>query len=591
MRGSRQIGSPSPPRRWKLRLVVVGGLGALFLAILLRGVSGLASVQVDSDNDSPKQASGLTTPGVCLSASAGVYGGEFRYGLIGEPTTLDPHSGGRQEILSQVFEGLLSFDEDLNLLSAIATSWETTDAQTFTFHLRGDVYFHNGRQLTAQDVVYSWERLSPDIISSTTAISSTTVQVTLDYPKIQWLYELPTVSYSVVPSETVDAIDQYPVGSGPFRFDNWTSGVAITLTVNTNYYAGRPYLDRVIFPFYADDDAMYAAFQAGQLDWSNVPGSQIASLSGDSNLVLQYSPGWHWLWMTPHLTPTNQITVRWALKYAIDLPAAISGTNAVVPGYYPQADSIVLPGLQGYDPVLSATYTYSPSLALQLLYSAGYTDTAPGDGVLDDGNGNDLAIELWTNAGNTTRETVVGLIAGEWRDIGGSGVGISVTTIFTDWSVFLGNVFAKTMPAYIAGIASGNLEPFGYFDTFFRTGSVLNLTGYSDALVDAWLDQSMRIISLAQRHALYQQIEERILGDTPIVPLWYEGEAYIKATCVNGLVIPVNGDIPLEKVVRCGVYLPIVRNVSSIVRQLCLEFREHIWLPGLWTAPTTTAAC
>jgi ABC-type transport system substrate-binding protein len=548
----------SAPRQSGLRLGVAVGLALLFLVALLCGLSGPAPVQALPSNDSQNEGSGLVATGVSLGSSVGVYGGEFRYGVIGEPNTLDPISSSMQIALGQIFEGLFTFDEDLNLVPAIATSWETMDAQTFIFTLRNDVYFHNGRQLTAQDVVYSWERLNWDIISDVAAINSTTLSVTLDYPTIQWLYEdLPTARYSVVPSETVSTIDQHPVGSGPFRLGSWTPAVAITLTANTNYYAGRPYLDRLVFPFYGDEDAMYSAFQAGELDWSDVPDSEIASLNGDPNLILHNTSTRMWVWMTLHLTPTNQITVRRALNNAINLPELISGTNAAVPGYYLQADGIVPPGLQGYDPVLSTSYTYSPSLALELLYSAGYTDTAPGDGVLDDGHGNDLTIELWTNAGNTTRETAASLIAGDWRDIGGGGIGISVTTVFTDWNTFLGNLFGRTMPAYVLALGAG-LEPFSALDMPFRTEAPFNATGYSDAQVDAWLDQSMTTISLTERHVLYQQIEERILSDAPIMPLWYSGNAYVKAACVNGLVVPANTDIPFEKVYRCGVFLPVV---------------------------------
>jgi ABC-type oligopeptide transport system substrate-binding subunit len=104
----------------------------------------------------------------------------------------------------------------------------------------------------------------------------------------------------------------------------------------------------------------------------------------------------------------------------------------------------------------------------------------------------------------------------------------------------------------------GDPEPFNVLDTAFRTGALFNLTGYSDVQVDAWLDQSMTTITLTQRYALYEQIEERILGDAPIMPLWYDGRAYIKAACVNGLVVPVNDDLALERVYRCGAYLPAV---------------------------------
>jgi hypothetical protein len=131
-------------------------------------------------------------------------------------------------------------------------------------------------------------------------------------------------------------------------------------------------------------------------------------------------------------------------------------------------------------------------------------------------------------------------------------VGLSVTTVFAEWNLFLDNIFDKTMPSYIVGFLEILMEPFFTLDMMFRTGGTWNLTGYSSPQVDAWLDQSMSTISLTQRHALYQQIEERVLDDVLAIPLWYRGRVHIKDSCVNGLVVPLNEDIPLEDVYACG---------------------------------------
>lgn len=563
------------------RLGLVFGLSLILCVILLYSI---AKASFPQGRDALHQRLEIALSPISASDSqvtpTGIYGGEFRYGLLSEPTTFDPISNTVvRAINSQIFEGLLAFDADGNLVPAIAESYETVDAQTFTFTLRTDVYFHNGRRLVAQDVIYSWERYSDAqaIISSITALDANKLVVTLNSPYIQWLYELPVgyiVGYAIVPSETLATIDTHPIGTGPFKFEQAVSGKALTLTANNDYYAGRPYLDAVVFTFYSNVDQMYAAFQAGELDLSQVPRSNIESLKNDPNFLLQRGDSSQdGVWFNVTVTPTNQSLVRQALKYAINVSEVVSAINAAGPDYYClQQNSLVPAGFREYNPVLSSTHVYSPAKALELLYAAGYTDTFPGDGILDDGQGNDLTIEIDTNQGNLARSVALQSVAEAWRDIGGTGVGLSVTEVLTPWNDFLGRVFSLQFPAHIMGFTGFGNEPYGFL-SFFRSDFTWNslAVGYNNAQVDDWLEQSKSIISTTLRYALYQKIENQIWNDTPIIPMWSRAGAFIKTSQYRGMHIDW-GSVSNEIVYLKNVYLSQVDSVVAPESPITLNY-------------------
>jgi ABC-type transport system substrate-binding protein len=199
--------------------------------------------------------------------AAGNYGGDLRF-PVAEPNNLDPSDADSEgAITGQIFEGLTRWDDDLEPLPAMAQSWESSDAQHWTFHIRHGARFHNGRQVTAQDVVYSWDRVATGgnwnydylvdpLLNTVTAVGTDTLEVTLNEPFALFPTVLALPFMSVVPSETVSTIYTNPVGSGPFQFQSWTAGDSIVLTHHDDYYGGRPYLDRITYQFYDNEDEM-----------------------------------------------------------------------------------------------------------------------------------------------------------------------------------------------------------------------------------------------------------------------------------------------------------------------------------------------
>ena len=482
------------------------------------------------------------------------YGGNFRFPIY-EPNTLDPADESSEgAIIGQLFEGLTKWGDDRSVVPGIAESWDSSDARTWTFYIRPGARFHNGRQITAQDVVYSWQRVAESgnesygwmvapLISTTVAVEDDILEVTLNQPYAIFPKLLPLPFMSVVPSETVSTIATNPVGSGPFQFQSWAPGERIVLTRYDDYYAGRPYLDRITFRFYDDQMQMYDDYAAGNLELSPVPNERLGEITGDPNAIFVEQLGTYYYAMRANMPPFDDVRVRQALNYAVDKQAVV---DRVLGGVPPVADGPVPSGMPGYDPPVPA-YDYNPIQALELLAQAGWMDTN-GDGFLDDGRGADLTIELWYNT-SPGHEAVTNAVADDFRDIGGSGMGARVVVNHTDWPDYMDNL--DQYPMYRLGWVADFPDPYNFLYSLFGTDSPANRVGYSNSQVDAWLAQSQETVDQAARHALYESAEMQIQNDAPFINLYYFTLVYAKGEDVQGLVIPYNhyiglGTIPLD---------------------------------------------
>jgi len=516
----------------KITLILVAGLALVILLHL-----ALTTAAAKAPDPSPIAAPALQ--------AGGNYGGNLRVAL-NEPSTLDPADSPSGDtthwpIVKQIFEGLTKWDDDMEPLPAIAQSWESSDAQTWIFHIRPGTRFHNGRQVTAQDVIYSWDRVAAagnefygymvaPLVSTTTAVSTDTLQVTLNDPFAPFPALLALPFMSIVPSETVGTIATNPVGSGPFQFQSWTAGDNIALTYYNNYYAGRPYLDGITYQFYISETAMYNDYLLGNLDLSPIPDDRVNEVVGNPNAFFINLPGLHYYGMKVDQPPFDDVRVRQALNYAVDKQDIVDN---IAPGYQVVGEGPVPPGMQGYDPPVPS-YTYNPTLALDLLTQAGWTDTNS-DGILDNGAGTDLTIELWYSTRHSS-EASANAVADDFRDIGGAGLGAAVTVSTTDWITYFNNL--DQYPMYRLAWFADYPDPYNFLDPHFRSGGASNHTNYSNAQVDAWLDQSLAAPDLVTRQGLYENIETQVQDDAPFINLYYRGAVYVKGANVLGLAIP-----------------------------------------------------
>ncbi len=311
----------------------------------------------------------LTTVGCGQQASVGEKGVTMNVALGADIIRLDPayaYDNETSVVINQITEPLLTHNQDNSLKNCLAESWEAKDPTTYVYTLRKDVKFSDGSPLTADDVVYSLQRhMNPDVASymnwmfanvdSIQATGDLEVTVKLKQPDATWKYVLATSAGMIVKktfaeekgkdfgSSTVGV-----VGTGPFMFDSWETGSKVVLKRNPEYWdkSAKSNVEKIVFSIVADDTTLLTALKSGQIDFcatfSNTLNPSIVELD---NVSLHSAPsmGIHYITFNTAKEPFNDVNVRKAISYAIDLDSI--HTNIIKDvgqkgGQLPMADSL-----------------------------------------------------------------------------------------------------------------------------------------------------------------------------------------------------------------------------------------------------------
>lgn len=307
-----------------------------------------------------------------------------------EPTTLDPQAQGKMScgaVSVQIYDNLITMDENNNPVPSLAEKWEQIDDTTFRFYLRDGVKFHNGDPLTAEDVCYTIARActnpgSSSIFKSvdgdnTKAIDDLTVEIKLKTPDASIFDTLQGPRGGIVCKRAVeemgeDAFGHAPVGSGPYKLSEWQTGTEIRLTANEDYWGDAPETPNIVFKIITESANRVIEMETGNADIClNVLASEVARLEEAEGLHVEMDTGYQYTTVTFNMQDPvlSDIRVRQALVYAIDRDAIV---KAVYKGTATVADSIMpttLLGAKTYDPNL-----YDVEKAKELLAEAGYAD-------------------------------------------------------------------------------------------------------------------------------------------------------------------------------------------------------------------------
>lgn len=308
-----------------------------------------------------------------------------RINMESEPDNLDPWlsaASDTEAVFHNVFEGLVLFDETGALIPGLAKSWDISDdGLTYTFHLRDDVTFHNGKAFSAEDVVYTYEALSGlggeeplsskfTNVTAINAIDDYTVELTLGEADAAFLQY---TRVAVLPKGYEDQ-SSAPVGTGPFVFEKYVPGQMVVLEKNENYYdeSRMAKIDEAQIYIMGDDSAVLTALQSGQLDAGIVYADSADYLSGDftinsspQNMVQLFA-------LNNSVEPFDDVRVRQAFEYAINKDQIIDGVFA---GYATELYSNFSPVMSYfYNDELSNVYTYDVEKAKELMAEAGYED-------------------------------------------------------------------------------------------------------------------------------------------------------------------------------------------------------------------------
>ena len=270
---------------------------------------------------------------------------DLTLGMQLEPPNLDPTAGAAaaidEVVYANVFEGLTRIGPDGSVRPALARSWEISpDGLTYTFHLATGVTFHDGTTMDAEDVKFSIERATAEgstnaqkglfePIASVEATDPATVTITLKRPTGAFLFNMGWGDAVIVAPESADGNATNPVGTGPFRFENWVKGDSVTIVRNPDYWGEPVALERATFKFIADPTAALAALMAGDVDaFPGYPSPETTpQLQADPRfeVVIGTTEGETILATNNKRPPFDDVRVRRAMAHAIDRQAIIDG--------------------------------------------------------------------------------------------------------------------------------------------------------------------------------------------------------------------------------------------------------------------------
>jgi oligopeptide transport system substrate-binding protein len=490
------------------------------------------------------------------SPSNGPSGGALKPGVLrlafrGDIRTLDPAIASDSTniaVVRLIYRSLLDFDEDVNLVPMLAEKLPELgpDKRTWTIRLKKGVCFSNGREVVADDFVYSIRRvLDPKTKSSQAAflgnIAGATdftegknanvsglratgrysLEIETKTPDLTLPYLLALVCTAAVPREEVEkkALEgegnnffRQPVGTGPFVLDEWRRDLRLRLKRSEHYsLPDKPALDTIEFTFGTDNLTRQLMFERGELDVLEYPnGSTFVALKNDPRwqpyLLTRVMINTWWLVLNCEMEPFKDRRVRRAFNHAIDkqrILKIINGRGTIAKGVLP-------PGLPGFNPDLQA-YEYDPDKAKGLLAEAGYPD------------GITKPVPLYVSNGREDNVKIVQAIA---QDLARVGVAIDLQQMAGQ--VYNGAVAKRGQAAScFDGMTQDFPDPWDFLEINFHGKNIqeqesMNYFFFNDAQTNRLLDDAAQETDPKLRLDLYRRAEARIMHEAPLVPLYDE---------------------------------------------------------------------
>ncbi len=523
-------------RRTMLRgIAAAGASGALGALLAACGGSSAAATNTAAPAATKPAGAATTQPAAAASGVAGgaptaagatsapaagavKKGGTLKAGLDGDILTFDPLTSGAyadREVYYNVYDTLVAFDTNLQIVPALAEKWETPDPKTYIFHIRQGVKFHDGTDLNADAVKFNIDRYLTDKTSRRKAEIDTITSVDVMDPytvkfslKAPFAPLLPTLadragmilSPKVVQALGPDALAAKPVGagSGPFKFVEAVKDDHITFERNPNYWkkdaAGNqlPYVDKLIYRPILDATVLLANLKTGDLDISySIAAKDVAGVKSGSELVIKdvAGLGFNGLGFNVAKEPFNKKELRQAVAEALDRDqinkTVYFGVNTVAQGAIP-------PSSWAFDANYKP-YGANIAKAKEYLKAGGKPDG--------------FTFDFKVGSGSPTTTQLAQLIKDQLAK-----AGITANLVQEERTTLSNDQNMGNFQMLIFGW-SGRADPDGNLYNIFHTGGGLNYGGYSSPMVDDLLEKARAAGDQAQRKDLYQQAQKLIVDD------------------------------------------------------------------------------
>lgn len=436
----------------------------------------------------------------------------LKYGTDSEPAGLDPHTisaAASIRIFRQIYNTLIDVDDNMNYIPELAESWEQPDDVTYIFKLREGVKFHNGREMKADDVKYSFERvLNPDTaaigksyydsIESMEVLDDYTIKFTLKEPFAPFMGNLTSLYGAIVPREVVEEHGNLMVeacGTGPFILKEWIPDNRIILVKNNDYFEeGEPKLDAIEYYVMTDQSARIAALRTGNVHLIKLPASSIPLVENNPDItVLPYQTNdYSYLGFNLTLDKFKDVRVRQAISYAINRQEIIDTVyngEAKITGFVTPAM-----GRWGIDFASEDLYQQNIEKAKQLLAEAGYPN----------GFETTIAVGLYDDIRDT----------GEMIQKQLEAIGIKAEIQNLETGQYI-DAWSNKKHEMMAGRNGAGTDPNRAVAFFFSTTGSANVWGYSNPKVDELCDQGKVTVDEQERERIYKEAQKLVLEDCP----------------------------------------------------------------------------
>lgn len=468
------------------------------------------------------------------AASNNRAGGELIVGLRQEIGNLDPHlatSFSSFRVIEVMYEGLLRYDENGAIEPALAKDWDISeDGKTYTFHLREGVKFHDGTEVTAEDVKASFNRiLDPEVgspqasrlqkIESMDVQDEYTISIALSTKFAPFLNNVAGPGRAIIPKSIVEegqSLKKKVAGTGPFYLEDWVPGEQILLKKNESYWMeGLPYLNGVSYKIIPEPATRRAALQSG--DIHVIPSATSTSVQVLKNtkkleILSTQELAYSLIGFNTNKEPLNDPKVRKAVSYALDrneiIQAVYNGLATVGTPLPPALEEWYLPEEE------LVGYGHDIERAKELLSEAGYSD------------GVSFSITV-----SPTLDTALQIAQVVQQQVKPAGISIELNTV--EWGTFLDAWRNSNFDAF-ASLNGGSFDPDGYYYRTFHSGGSTNVFNYSNSEVDELLEKGRVTTDLAERQKIYDQVQRQLTEQMPILFVAYADLHTVVRDNVNG---------------------------------------------------------